>query len=97
MSSTSSRSELRRRRVTLEDAKARLGGPEDKLFAEVLAHGTLSVEVYAPRGVDPQKPHRRDELYVVVTGRSGTRLDPATCCSCRPASSTGSRTSRRTS
>ena len=34
-------------------------------------HGTLSVEVYAPRGTDPQQPHTRDEAYVVVTG-SGT-------------------------
>lgn len=26
------------------------------------------VELYAPRGVDGQTPHRRDELYVVVSG-----------------------------
>ena len=31
-------------------------------------HGTLEVELYAPRGHDPQTPHRRDEVYVVVSG-----------------------------
>ncbi len=31
-------------------------------------HGSLSVELYAPRGIDAQSPHRRDELYVVVRG-----------------------------
>lgn len=34
----------------------------------VFEHGTLSVELYAPRGVDKQKPHARDEVYVVVSG-----------------------------
>ncbi len=32
-------------------------------------HGTLLAKLYAPRGVDPQKPHTRDEAYVVVSGR----------------------------
>ena len=31
-------------------------------------HGTLEVELYVPRGHDPQTPHRRDEVYVVVSG-----------------------------
>jgi mannose-6-phosphate isomerase-like protein (cupin superfamily) len=38
-------------------------------FAEVFAHGSLSVELYAPRGVDAQTPHTRDEVYVVIAGR----------------------------
>ena len=37
-------------------------------FAEVLEHGSLVVEIYAPRGTDPQTPHTRDEVYVVVQG-----------------------------
>jgi mannose-6-phosphate isomerase-like protein (cupin superfamily) len=37
-------------------------------FATVFRHGTLEVELYAPRGVDPQTPHDRDEVYVVVSG-----------------------------
>ena len=37
-------------------------------FAELFAHGSLSVEVYRPRGRDLQTPHTRDELYVVISG-----------------------------
>ncbi|HVF26591.1 MAG TPA: cupin domain-containing protein, partial [Pyrinomonadaceae bacterium] len=33
-----------------------------------LEHGSLSVEIYAPRGTDPQQPHTRDEAYIVVQG-----------------------------
>jgi len=38
------------------------------LAAPVLAHGSMIVEHYAPRGVDTQQPHTRDELYVVIAG-----------------------------
>jgi len=34
----------------------------------MMAHGTLEVEIYAPRGTDPQTPHTKDELYVVMSG-----------------------------
>ncbi|HET6863395.1 MAG TPA: cupin domain-containing protein, partial [Pyrinomonadaceae bacterium] len=34
----------------------------------IFKHGSLLVEIYAPRGTDPQKPHTRDEVYVVVNG-----------------------------
>jgi mannose-6-phosphate isomerase-like protein (cupin superfamily) len=42
--------------------------PEGKPFIVAFEHGTLSVELYAPRGVDAQQPHTRDEVYVVVRG-----------------------------
>jgi mannose-6-phosphate isomerase-like protein (cupin superfamily) len=48
---------------------ARLPTPDGKRFATLLEHGSLKVEIYAPRGVDPQQPHTRDEIYVVVEGR----------------------------
>jgi mannose-6-phosphate isomerase-like protein (cupin superfamily) len=47
---------------------ARLPGPKGERFAGVLQHCSLSVEIYAPRGSDPQSPHTRDEAYVVVQG-----------------------------
>lgn len=40
----------------------------NQLFQEVFMHGTLSVEVYKPLKVDLQKPHARDEVYVVISG-----------------------------
>ena len=55
-------------RVSLAEAMARLPGPRGERFAEVFAHGSLVVEIYAPRGSDPQQPHTRDEVYVVVSG-----------------------------
>ena len=31
-------------------------------------HGTLQVKMYRPAGQDPQKPHTRDEIYVIARG-----------------------------
>lgn len=31
-------------------------------------HGTLKVEIYAPKGHDPQQPHWCDEVYVIISG-----------------------------
>lgn len=55
-------------KVTVAEALARLPGPKGERFAEALQHCSLSVEIYAPRGSDPQSPHTRDEAYVVVQG-----------------------------
>ncbi|MGH8061706.1 MAG: cupin domain-containing protein [Pseudoxanthomonas sp.] len=56
-------------RLTPQAALAMLVRSEDKLpFAELFAHGSLSVEIYRPVGVDEQTPHTRDEIYVVVSG-----------------------------
>jgi mannose-6-phosphate isomerase-like protein (cupin superfamily) len=57
-----------KRRVALEEALARLPGPDGKRFVTVLEHGSLLVEIYAPRGTDPQQPHTRDEAYIVMRG-----------------------------
>ena len=61
-------------RVSVEEALARLPGPAGERFVSVLEHGNLQVEVYAPQGTDPQQPHTRDELYIVVKG-SGVFLN----------------------
>jgi mannose-6-phosphate isomerase-like protein (cupin superfamily) len=57
-------------RLTPEAAQAALwtAGRE---FVELFRHGSLAVEFYKPDRVDKQKPHTRDEVYVVVSG-SGT-------------------------
>jgi mannose-6-phosphate isomerase-like protein (cupin superfamily) len=60
---------LERWHLTAKRALARLPSPDGKRFAVVLSHGTLSVEIYAPRGEDPQRPHTRDEVYVIASGR----------------------------
>jgi mannose-6-phosphate isomerase-like protein (cupin superfamily) len=63
-------------RLTVPDALARLPGPSGERYVELFRHGTLSVELYAPRGHDPQSPHTRDEVYVVVAGRGQFRNGP---------------------
>lgn len=57
------------RRATVAGAMEELPGPDGARFARVLGHGTMEVEIYAPRGHDPQTPHLKDELYFVVSGR----------------------------
>jgi mannose-6-phosphate isomerase-like protein (cupin superfamily) len=42
--------------------------PGGEPFTEALRHGTMSVEVFAPRVVDAQEPHEQDELYFVMLG-----------------------------
>ncbi|MGI9335458.1 MAG: cupin domain-containing protein [Gammaproteobacteria bacterium] len=54
-------------RLTIATALSRLEG-HDRRFIKLFEHGSLEVEMYAPRGTDPQKPHDRDEIYVVATG-----------------------------
>jgi len=54
--------------VSLTEALAKLPGLHGERFASVLTHGSLLVEIYAPRGRDIQTPHMRDELYLVVSG-----------------------------
>ena len=61
----------RGRRITVREALAKLPHDGGLRFAKVYEHGTLQVEIYAPRDHDPQQPHLRDEVYVVVAG-SGT-------------------------
>ena len=51
------------------DALTRLPGPAGERFVALFRQGSLEVELYAPRGRDAQTPHRRDEVYVVVSGR----------------------------
>lgn len=50
------------------EALQKLPNPEGKQFATVFEHGTLAVEIYAPRRVDAQQPHSRDEVYFVASG-----------------------------
>ena len=52
--------------VTLARAMDHLSA--DDRFATMLRAGSVEVEIYAPRGVDPQTPHARDELYFVMRG-----------------------------
>jgi len=55
--------------LKLAEARNAIPNRDGKLYAELFRHGTLAVEIYAPKGVDLQQPHTRDELYIVISGR----------------------------
>ncbi len=61
--------------VSLTEALAKLPGPNGVRFASVLTHGSLLVEIYAPRGNDIQTQHSRDELYLVIRGVGNFFID----------------------
>lgn len=54
---------------------ARLPGRE---FVTLFQHGSLEVEIYRPKEVDNQKPHTRDEIYVIISG-TGIFVNGETC------------------
>ena len=68
----------------MAEGLARLPRPEGERFVELFDHGSLSVELYAPRGHDPQTPHTQDEVYVVAAGHGQFRNGAA-----RPGFGTG--------
>ena len=43
-------------------------GHSGKLFLELFHHGTLVIEMYKPDRQDPQQPHDRDEVYIIISG-----------------------------
>ena len=57
-----------KRCITAAEGLEHLPTADGNRFVELFKHGTLTVELYAPRGHDPQTPHTRDEVYVVVSG-----------------------------
>ena len=57
-------------KIEKQDALDRLLKVESP-FLTVFEHGSLAVEVYKPEKIDLQKPHSRDEVYVIISG-SGT-------------------------
>lgn len=50
------------------DAGSKIQSLDGKRFTEVFTHGTLSIELYEPKGTDLQTPHTKDEGYIVIKG-----------------------------
>jgi mannose-6-phosphate isomerase-like protein (cupin superfamily) len=42
--------------------------PMGEPFVSAFAHGSMSVELYSPDGIDTQTPHEQDELYFIHSG-----------------------------
>ncbi len=57
------------RRVSIADALDAVSKIKEGLpSAAVFEHGSLQVKMYSPAGQDRQKPHTRDEIYVIARG-----------------------------
>ena len=54
-------------KIETQEALAKLAKTESP-FLNLFEHGTLVVEVYKPQKVDLQKPHTRDEVYIIISG-----------------------------
>lgn len=55
-------------RLTPDSALAKLSEVAGNQFLGVFRHGSLEVEIYKPDKIDLQKPHTRDEIYIVISG-----------------------------
>jgi len=69
VSRVNARIEGQRAHLGVAEALSHLTDPEGLRSVALFEHGSLQVKIYAPRGHDPQRPHTRDEVYVVAQGR----------------------------
>ena len=56
-------------RLTRDEMRPHIPGPDGARFHVGKIRGQLQVELYIPHREDRQKPHSRDECYVVIAGR----------------------------
>ena len=54
--------------IALKQAARTVPTADGRQWEALFQHGTLEVEIYAPRGTDQQQPHKKDEVYVVAQG-----------------------------
>lgn len=55
--------------MSQEEALKKGPPPAGNLAVPIFSHGSLEVEWYRPKGHDLQKPHTRDEVYVIARGQ----------------------------
>ena len=60
-----------RRALSLKQASS---GENTKPFSILFTHGSLVLEVYQPMTTDHQKPHDRDECYVIIEGHGNFEM-----------------------
>ena len=55
--------------VSIDEA-IKLLNKEEKRFVQVMEDGKMTVEYYAPKKIDGQQPHKKDEVYIIASGNS---------------------------
>jgi mannose-6-phosphate isomerase-like protein (cupin superfamily) len=56
--------------VSLAEALSKGPPPPGNLAVPIFSHGSLEAEMYTPKECDLQKPHDRDEVFLVARGRA---------------------------
>ncbi len=59
--------------VTMEEATSYLK-ENDKVYGRFIQNGTMHVGMYQPKGMDQQRPHEQDEVYIIMQG-TGTFIN----------------------
>lgn len=62
-------------KVTAEEGLKQVLQEVEFPFAVMMRHGTMTIEYFAPQEVDTQTPHKQDEIYVIIKGRSTFYLE----------------------
>lgn len=62
-------------KLSAEDMAKHIPGPSGERFHIGLLRGQLQVELYCPQNEDFQKPHDRDECYVIIQGEGQFEMD----------------------
>lgn len=60
--------------ITTNEALDRLKSKGTDL-ANLFKVGNLSIDIYKPNKVDKQKPHDRDEIYMIISGKGVLNCD----------------------
>lgn len=56
--------------ISIEEAIQQLEKEKQKRFTALMKHGTMCIEYYAPKNIDPQTPHQQDEIYIIASGEA---------------------------
>jgi mannose-6-phosphate isomerase-like protein (cupin superfamily) len=54
--------------ISKAEAFARMPKMQKERSVALFEHGSLVTKLYAPREIDLQTPHSRDEIYVIIKG-----------------------------
>jgi mannose-6-phosphate isomerase-like protein (cupin superfamily) len=66
-------------KVTADEALQQFQTQSELPFIVVMKHEMMTIEYFAPQQTDVQKPHKQDEIYVIIEGqgtfyRNGERV-----------------------
>ena len=57
-------------KITADESLIQLLEQTEFPFTVMMKHGTMSIEYFAPKKLDTQTPHKQDEIYIIIEGRS---------------------------